>query len=113
MAEKHASSAEFAAVYIAEAHSQDEWPIGAQYSSHKQPKAIEERLMLAEDLLGNVDIPVYCDTMANTFEKEYSAWPLRFLILKGGEVTWVSNPSSESFAQPSIVAVEQQVMQNC
>lgn len=102
-------------MYITEAHAKDEWPIGSQFSACNQPKALEERLALAEDLFGRLgvnNIPAYSDTMANEFEAHYAAWPLRFFILKDGAVQWVSQPSTESFAQPNIAAIERHIMES-
>ena len=70
--------ADFAFVYISEAHAKDEWPLG-HVESYDQPTQMEERLALARrfdqeyndigndmsnmGMVSSVDIPVVVDTM--------------------------------------------------
>lgn len=109
LAEKYAGRVDFAFVYITEAHAQDEWPIGSVYSSKNQPKTLEERLALADSLLGTHSLPTFVDTMENAFEAQYASWPLRFFVLNAGQVHWVSEPNPETFGQPNDTELERRL----
>jgi len=108
LAEKYRHRVDFAAVYITEAHASDEWPIGPNFSTNKQPRALQERLAIATKMVDRltISVPVYVDCMSNEFEACYAAWPLRMFIISKGKVQWVSQPNSEHFTQPSAALIE-------
>lgn len=84
--------ADFAYIYISEAHARDEWPLG-QVESFDQPTSLEERLALARrfeesyamfrfaESDGHQHVPVFVDSMTNEFEERYAVWPERFFII--------------------------------
>jgi len=96
--------AQFVLIYIAEAHSYDEWPVGDHFLLGRrilQPKSAEERLQLAtsfardyglSSLLLAVDDPA-CDSDGG-FDSVYAAWPTRFYVLKGGVMSWIAWPDA-------------------
>lgn len=73
---------DFAAVYIVEAHAQDEWPIGDPLKI-SQPRSDAERCGIARQfqLDYNLQIPLLVDTVQNCFEETYAAWPIRFYVV--------------------------------
>jgi Iodothyronine deiodinase len=74
--------ADFALVYIAEAHASDEWPIGSSVDI-KQPTTTAERVNAAVACVADTEIawPAYVDPLpANAFEALYHPWPIRFFI---------------------------------
>jgi len=87
-------------VYIAEAHALDEWPMGDGFegSSCKaimQAKTTKDRLTAARLLVEELkyEVPLVLDSMDDQFEKAYAAWPLRFYIIKGGEIVYKAMPT--------------------
>jgi len=73
----------FIAVYVSEAHATDEWPLG-NFVSITQHKTIEERIEAAKKFVSvlNFKLPVYVDTIDNSFDNVYCAWPDRYYIIK-------------------------------
>lgn len=77
-------------VYIAEAHTIDEWPMPCVNSPcrHKQPASIEERLAHAKEFIETVHPPFevlvdsYVDGWNDPFLKGYDAWPERFYVFQ-------------------------------
>ena len=89
-------------VYIAEAHAQDEWPVGRMVSCCARPQSLSERVRLLQRLgsgkgQGHGGIgagvgaclrrwppgSVLVDTMDDGFATQYAAWPTRFYVLAG------------------------------
>ena len=87
-------------IYITEAHATDIWNIGesagVSNSSHKQ---ISDRIRCAKNLIKeyNMEIPVYCDNMDNTFETQFASWPFRYFITYGKTLVNIGNPVNSEF----------------
>jgi hypothetical protein len=86
--------ANFAVIAISEAHASDEWPVGEIVSFCRQPRSLEERVELYQNFVkdNNFILPLYVDTMENTFMKTFSAWPFRFYILQGNKLVFKAQP---------------------
>ena len=91
--------AAFVAVYIAEAHAKDEWPVGSAISCCDQPVELElqQRMDLAKKLQTTRSItrPLLVDTMQNEFLDAFVAWPLRFFVASGDaqpKLLWKATP---------------------
>lgn len=87
----------FVAVYISEAHADDEWPIRTEKKLKiKQHQEIEDRVKASNVLKKNYDwkIPLYLDCMDNEFEQTYNGWPLRILLINidGLIIDYVASP---------------------
>eukprot|EP00035_Acanthoeca_spectabilis_P027280 m.466003 g.466003 ORF g.466003 m.466003 type:complete len:149 (-) comp24808_c0_seq1:155-601(-) len=100
---RYAAVADFAYVYVEEAHAADEWPLGT-VESHPQPRTLEARVALAKRFLDRhcegadqteVSIPVCVDMMENSFSRAYAVWPERFFVLSGGKMEFISEPCNE------------------
>jgi len=91
--------AEFLAVYITEAHAKDEWPVGETVSVCNQPKSMDERLAIANQFVKDHDykVPLIVDTMNNSFQKMFAAWPIRFYIVRNGKIVYKAQPDLESY----------------
>jgi len=109
--EKCKDKAEFRLVYIMEAHAQDEWPIcssrcspGGKKVTYNQPKSIQERISVAKDFMDalQIKIPMIVDTMDNSFEDLYAAWPLRAYIIRDGRIVYKAQPGENMLAMPEI-----------
>jgi len=89
-------AAKFLAVYISEAHAQDEWPLG-NIVCLNQHKTMEERLEVAKTFKEKYDfqIPLLVDTMENTLDNKYACWPERFFIIQHGVMKLVGSPTTE------------------
>ncbi len=100
IAERYGACAKFMAVYIAEAHARDEWPVGHTVSACDQPKSLEERLELAEKLevFTTFPIPLLVDSISNSFQTGYSSWPFRFYIIQNGKVMVKGQPCPKEHA---------------
>lgn len=83
--ELNSSKMHFIAVYVSEAHASDEWPLG-KFVSIPQHKTIEERIVAAKNFVSalNFKLPVYVDTIDNSFDNTYYAWPDRYYIIRNG-----------------------------
>lgn len=87
------------AIYIAEAHAKDQWPVGKTISCVDQPTTIEQRLDNARQCQEKFcfDIPMLVDSMENTFHLTYGAWPFRFYIIHQGQLIVKAEPNTELF----------------
>jgi len=94
---KYRDQADFLTVYIREAHANDEWPMGNTYSWN-QPQVIEDRLLLAQRFVSEMNylVPVACDTIDNEFNSIFSAWPERYFILQEGRLAFKAMPKFET-----------------
>lgn len=96
--------AQFVLIYIAEAHSYDEWPVGDHLLLGRkiyQPTRAEERLPLAVAFCRDYGLSSLCLAVddpaldsAGGFDSIYAAWPTRFYVLKGGKLSWIAWPSA-------------------
>jgi len=87
----------FLAVYIAEAHSADEWPAGETLSYCNQPTTLDERVTVASNFLKetNFQIPLLLDNMNNQFHQTLAAWPFRFYIVDNGRIALKAQPGNQ------------------
>eukprot|EP00747_Dinoflagellata_sp_TGD_P205443 gnl/TRDRNA2_/TRDRNA2_79172_c1_seq1.p1 gnl/TRDRNA2_/TRDRNA2_79172_c1~~gnl/TRDRNA2_/TRDRNA2_79172_c1_seq1.p1 ORF type:complete len:149 (-),score=31.96 gnl/TRDRNA2_/TRDRNA2_79172_c1_seq1:142-588(-) len=81
---KYAGTADFAKVYVSEAHPVDEWKVYSDID-YCQPKTLEARMTAAGKMLSMKDVKIgatmLVDTMENTAEQLYSAHPERLYIV--------------------------------
>lgn len=104
MQRRFGGHAQFVLIYIAEAHSYDEWPVGDHILLGRkicQPKRAEERLPLAVSFARDYGLSSLCLAVddpaldsAGGFDSVYAAWPTRFYVLKGGKLSWIAWPSA-------------------
>jgi len=98
MQKKYANVARFIAVYLAEAHAMDEWPIGDRtcVTAHK---TIEERADAARQFTKdyNFEVTTYLDTMINNFDFLFGAWPERFFIISAEKQVLVAGQPNNEF----------------
>jgi len=88
-------------VYLAEAHSHENWPLSLQApSSHAD---MSQRMSAANTLLA--DFPefaellqghVYTDMLDDNATLAYGLWPERYLLVERGTVQWASTLSFEA-----------------
>jgi hypothetical protein len=84
-------------VYITEAHSQDEWPMGDEVLVERQPTEMGERCQVATEFQQNTQyrMPMVVDTMQNRFDGVFGAWPVRFFIVQNNQLVFKAQPTSE------------------
>jgi hypothetical protein len=84
-------------VYITEAHTQDEWPMGDEVLLDRQPTEMKERSQVACEFRGNTGylMPMVVDTMENHFDEAFGAWPVRFFIVQDNVLVYKAQPNSE------------------
>jgi hypothetical protein len=89
---------DFVTIYIREAHTRDEWPLGIDYC-WKMPKNLEERLHLANRFVKEMEynIPIAVDSMENPFNLAFSAWPERYYIFHQGKLAYKAMPVGDSY----------------
>lgn len=91
-------------VYIREAHPADGWvsPGNSRENINiTDPRSQTERNTTAHKscLLLNLDLPILVDTMDDTVNKTYQAWPDRIYIVdKMGKIALMSAPGPRGFA---------------
>ena len=73
----------FVMVYIAEAHAEDEWPIGGAVRLRQHRKLTERTTACTRcvEQLG-IKMRVFVDTMNNEFDAAYAAWPIRHFLIR-------------------------------
>lgn len=99
------SAAEWSIVYIDEAHAVDEWPISSsRYNADRGPVSILQSHTLAarraaaaafaRDFVGEANIQVCIDNpeTGGTFQRIFTPWPVRFFVLVGDKVQFISEP---------------------
>jgi len=76
-----------------EAHANDEWPINTKLQID-QHKTLEERKAAATKFReqNGFQLPLYIDTMENSFHKLFGAWPERYYIIHLGKMAQMGNP---------------------
>jgi len=107
----------FAFVYISEAHSCDEWPVG-HCVNIKQPKTTAERQEIAERQLkvlgvGDEFIRLVDSAEENTFHQTYACWPFRWYTIgeNGKKITSIPQPHRSGYDVRELVAwIVDQVM---
>jgi hypothetical protein len=89
----------FLAVYIAEAHARDQWPVGKTISCADQPTTLQQRLTNAQQFQQNFNfqMPMLVDNMDNTFHNTYGSWPFRFFVISEGKLVLKAEPNKENF----------------
>jgi hypothetical protein len=86
--------ADFLAVYIREAHPQDEWQMQSNLDQgvcYPQPKTFPQRVAIANDFVKrfHFPIPIAIDPMSNAADHDYSAWPERIYIIdESGKIVY-------------------------
>jgi hypothetical protein len=70
-------------VYIAEAHAEDEWPIGSTVRI-SQHRSLSERIEACTECIEQLKIGmrVVVDTMQNSFDNSFAAWPIRHFLVR-------------------------------
>ena len=94
-----ASVADFAMVYIAEAHPTDGWSFASNPYSFTQHRTVQDRRDAAEAMLSdyNLSCPVYLDNISNEASLLYGALPARFYIIQDGIVRYSSDMGPMGF----------------
>ena len=73
-------------VYLREAHPTDEWPLGDHVNTPTHQN-IEERLKAARAFQRSTPLPLYADSMADTFcSSTWRAHPERFFVVSTADM---------------------------
>jgi hypothetical protein len=102
-------------VYVAEAHADDEWPIASgRYNLGRGPVHVlqtrhtDARVQAARNFAKDFGVDSWCRILADPlpndgetsdgpFDRLYAPWPLRFYVMRGNRLEYISNPSSCSY----------------
>ena len=76
-------------MYVREAHPLDEWQMDSNVREdvcYPQPHSLKDRLAIANDFRQrfHYPIPLVVDTMADTANRLYGAWPERLYVIEPG-----------------------------
>ena len=95
---EYKSRVRFIAVYISEAHARDQWPAGAEASFCDAPKTIKERVALAQGFVAKhkLEWTVLVDSMHDTFQKAFAAWPFRYYVVANGKLVFKAQPHKQT-----------------
>ena len=111
LAKKYSDVADFAYIYIKEAHADDEWQVERNKVGNvvfNQPQTFEERLILAkafQEAMGT-HTTILVDDMSNTANAAYAAWPERiYVIAPDGKITYKGKMGPFYFDPEEIVPV--------
>ena len=85
--DRFGEDAEFAIVYIKEAHPEDEWQVDGNTRKdivYSQPDSFDARVQLAKTFIEEMDveIPTLVDDIQNTAMACYAAWPERLYVIE-------------------------------
>jgi hypothetical protein len=86
LAKQYSNVADFAYIYIKEAHADDEWQVEKNKIGNvifNQPQTFEERLVLAnafQEAMGT-ETTILVDDISNTANAAYAAWPERIYVI--------------------------------
>jgi type I thyroxine 5'-deiodinase len=100
-------------VYITEAHSSDMWQMQSNVHDgviFANPTTAAAREEVAGACVRNlhISIPALIDSLDNTVEKNYTAWPDRlFVIGKDGVIRWKSEAGPFGFSATGLEAALQ------
>jgi len=97
MLDDFADVAAFAALYIVEAHAVDEWPVG-DVLQIKQPVTDDERCSIARSFIKQYELrmPTLVDTISNSFNTAFAAWPIRFYVIQDGLMRYIAQPDTHN-----------------
>lgn len=86
--------ADFLAVYIREAHPQDEWQMKSNVKEsicYPQPKTLAQRVAIANDFTERFHFPIRLavDFMSDTADHIYAGWPERLYVIdESGKIVY-------------------------
>jgi len=88
----------FLTIYIAEAHAQDQWPLG-QHVCVLQHKDVDERRHIAGAFCETVDYKIHMvvDDISNNFMNAYWGHPERFYIINEGKLALKAQPTDDGW----------------
>jgi type I thyroxine 5'-deiodinase len=92
----------FMTVYIAEAHTTDEWQLPVNVEEgvcYRQPQTINERLEIARDFVQRYNYPtrLVVDNIYNSVEEDYSAYPERLYVIADDMIAYKGKPGPFGF----------------
>ena len=102
--ERFRDRADFAFVYVAEAHASDEWQLPANLEDQvvlPQQTTIEQRLAQAREaaVLLRLELPLYLDTLANDASRAFAAWPERLVLVSAERtIAYPGAPGPQGFS---------------
>lgn len=114
---KYKGDVEFVMVYIREAHPVDGWQVAANERAKiliLQPDSLDARAAVCEEMCTKLDltIPAVIDTLDDTVNKAYSAWPDRlYLIGADGKVAYKGGPGPAGFKPLELELAIQEALQ--
>jgi hypothetical protein len=94
MYEDYKDQVDFLAVYIREAHPQDEWQMKSNVDQgvcYPQPRTLGQRVAIANDFTErfHFPLPMGVDDMRDTADHLYGGWPERIYILdESGKIVY-------------------------
>lgn len=103
MYETYKGDVEFVMVYIREAHPVDGWQVSANRREKilvLQPDSFDARAEVCQEMCTKLEltIPAVIDTLDDTVNKAYSAWPDRlYLVGADGKVAYKGGPGPAGF----------------
>jgi len=88
----------FLTIYLAEAHAQDQWPLG-RHVEVTQHKTVEDRIAVASRFVEQHDYELHMvvDDITNPFMTTYWAHPERFFIIQDGKMGLKGQPTDSGW----------------
>jgi len=85
----------FLTIYIAEAHTQDVWPLGQHVCVNKH-KVLDDRIETCKRFMASVawQLPTVVDAMSDGFMKTYLSHPERFYAMVDGKMGFKAQPEN-------------------
>lgn len=114
LAKQYADVADFAYIYIKEAHADDEWQVEKNKLGNvvfNQPQTFEERVILAQAFQEHMgtETTILVDDISNTANAAYAAWPERIYVIDtDGKIIYKGKMGPFYFDPDEIIPVLEQ-----
>jgi len=102
--EKYKDTVDFITIYIAEAHTQDVWPLGQHVCVNKHI-TLQDRITACKRFMESVKwkLPTVVDSMADGFMNEYFAHPERFYGMVDGKMGFKAQPENAYYPMKQLI----------
>lgn len=108
--EKHGDKVAWLNIYVREAHTKREWALQASEVMVDQPRALPERLELANQFCARhpMPFPLVVDDVTDEAALAYDALPEKLVLLEDGKVTFLSGQGPHKYLPHELAAVLEQ-----
>ena len=108
LVEQYHAVAQFAFVYILEAHAHNEWPVPCETTDLNQHVTLSDRAhaaaLLQKEYPLHPQMHLLLDNMHNEFNGTFASWPFRYWIIRNGKVELKLMPKGDQVSMEPLEA---------